>query len=374
MEILFHLPTLVALAAVQARLRLDPTPAAWLKLTAAWGGIAALCLVMALGPHRFAFLRGAAWLLFAYLPIHALLSARTLGGRARGSRTADGAGSRRRLAGRLKALATLLLMTAAWAFLVEPRWLEITRFTVESEKLGRALRVAVISDLQTDRIAGHERRALEAALAARPDLVLLPGDYLQIDDPAARAREAARLRELLEELRFTAPLGVIAVRGDVEQDGWQSIFAGTGVQTYEKTTRLELGDLVVTALSPRDSRMRRAWLPRTERFHLAFGHAPEFALDQDQLDRPTADLLIAGHTHGGQVRLPFLGPLITLSDVPRSWAAGRTDLANGATLIVSRGVGMERGRAPRLRFLCRPEVTIVDLVPAQGSSARRRSS
>ena len=88
---------------------------------------------------------------------------------------------------------------------------------------------------------------------------------------------------------------------------------------------------------------------------------------------PPADLLLAGHVHGGQVRLPFWGPVLTLTSVPRSWAVGRTDFDGGATaggawdggrtLIVSRGIGMERGEAPRLRFLCRPELVVVDLVP-----------
>ena len=61
--------------------------------------------------------------------------------------------------------------------------------------------------------------------------------------------------------------------------------------------------------------------------------------------------------------LPILGPLITFSDLPNSQVSGRTDLHNGATLIVSQGIGMERYDAPRLRFLCVPEVVVVDLEP-----------
>lgn len=75
-------------------------------------------------------------------------------------------------------------------------------------------------------------------------------------------------------------------------------------------------------------------------------------------------MLVAGHTHGGQVRLPGIGPLITLSAVPRSRAAGVIHPASGATRVVSRGLGMERGPAPRLRFLCRPEIVVIDVVPA----------
>jgi predicted MPP superfamily phosphohydrolase len=65
------------------------------------------------------------------------------------------------------------------------------------------------------------------------------------------------------------------------------------------------------------------------------------------------------------VRLPGFGPILTFSQVPRAWAAGRTEIAPGTTLIVSRGLGMERHYAPRLRFLCRPELVFITLQPSQ---------
>jgi len=125
------------------------------------------------------------------------------------------------------------------------------------------------------------------------------------------------------------------------------------------TTRtIDLPELRLTGLSLADSSNRRLAIPAAERYHVVLGHSPDFALgDVD------ADLLVAGHTHGGQVRLPVLGPPFVLSAVPRAWAAGVTDLGHGRTLIVSRGIGMERGYAPRLRFLCRPEMVVIRLVP-----------
>lgn len=95
-----------------------------------------------------------------------------------------------------------------------------------------------------------------------------------------------------------------------------------------------------------------------EQFHIVLGHRPDFALGDIH-----ADLLIAGHTHGGQVQLPFIGPLTTRTDVPRDWAVGVTDIGDGRTLVVSRGTGLERHHAPRLRFMCRPEIVVIDLHP-----------
>jgi predicted MPP superfamily phosphohydrolase len=69
-------------------------------------------------------------------------------------------------------------------------------------------------------------------------------------------------------------------------------------------------------------------------------------------------LYLAGHTHGGQVRLPLIGPLFTNSRYGRRFAAGRFGLG-AMTLIVSRGIGLEGAGAPRLRFLCPPEVVAI---------------
>jgi predicted MPP superfamily phosphohydrolase len=77
--------------------------------------------------------------------------------------------------------------------------------------------------------------------------------------------------------------------------------------------------------------------------------------------RPSSrvDLVVAGHTHGGQVQLPLFGPPITLSQVQRSVAAGGLHRHEGNSIYVSRGVGMERHYAPRIRFLCPPEISVL---------------
>ena len=73
------------------------------------------------------------------------------------------------------------------------------------------------------------------------------------------------------------------------------------------------------------------------------------------------DLFLCGHTHGGQVRLPFWGAVITLSKYHKRFESGLYDF-EGVPMYVNRGVGCEGGSAPRVRFLCRPEVAVIDLV------------
>ena len=61
--------------------------------------------------------------------------------------------------------------------------------------------------------------------------------------------------------------------------------------------------------------------------------------------------------------MPWIGPVIRHTLVPQRWAAGLSELPSGALLYVSRGLGMEREDAPRLRFLCRPELVVIELEP-----------
>jgi predicted MPP superfamily phosphohydrolase len=326
------------------------TTSAWLSVCAL-GAVAVLVLALALGVvlersvfaairlaaygvflHGFAVLAGSAILLW---PTH--------------SKTAIGSAL----------AAVLLLVVAGDAFLIEPTRLEVSRVRLTTKKVRRPVRIVVLADLQTDVLGPYEREVLERTLQEEPDLILLAGDYLQAKRPEWEAL-GGQLNAFLRKLDFSAPEGVFAVRGNVEPDDWAAIFDGLPVTTVEATRSFELDDLRLTCLSKKD-----AWDTSLEvcsadlgRFHVVLGHSPNYALG-----RVEADLLVAGHTHGGQVRLPLVGPLMSQSKIPRRWAAGLTPLPGGAKLLVSRGVGMERSAAPRLRFLCRPELVVIDLVP-----------
>jgi predicted MPP superfamily phosphohydrolase len=264
----------------------------------------------------------------------------------------------------LISLALVAIMVDAFA--IEPFALTVRRETITSAKLRRPLRAVVLADLQFDVFDEHTRSALRLAMRERPDILLLPGDYVQ--RTRRRGGDAVRreANAFLREIRFGAPLGVYAVEGNVEWEaGWEGLFDGLDVHTFSTVRPVVLEDLVVTGMGLRESAnpvqsIEAATGAGEGRFHIAMGHAPDFALGEVR-----ADLLVAGHTHGGQVQLPLVGPLLTLSAVPRAWAAGNSaiELSGGRTLVVSRGVGHERGSAPRLRFRCRPEVVVIELRP-----------
>ncbi len=259
------------------------------------------------------------------------------------------------------------------AHFVEPTALEETTVVIESDKVAKPTLIAIIADLQTDDPGPYERDALKRVMTKRPDLILLPGDFVHaVGPPPEHYAMQDKLRELLLEVGLKAPLGAYAVQGNVDSPrNWTRIFEGTDVTPWTKTSSQSIGEFSVWGLTLWDSFDEQLHLARQPGFNIAFGHGPDFALGTIE-----ADLLIAGHTHGGQVQLPFIGPLVTMSSVPRAWASGTTQLSGGRTLIVSRGIGMERGPAPGVRFLCRPELVFVELRPrtSGGASPGRRET
>ncbi len=286
-----------------------------------------------------------AWLLLLLWPVLLLGSARFLWS------------SHAVLSRAMGGLGAAILLVAAWSTGIEPFWLEVSHHRIESAKLDEELRIVLVADLQTDRMGRFERRVLERVVQEQGDLLLFAGDYLQPDDMEAFSALEPTLRAALEPACAQARLGCWAVRGDVDPDEWTTIFEPLNAEVVTASRSEDLGPLHLTALAPRDARSGDPPVPAVDAFHVVLGHAPDYALGTY-----TADLMLAGHVHGGQVRLPGFGPLLTLSQVPRGWASGRTDLKDGSTLIVSRGLGMERGDAPRVRFMCRPELVVIDLV------------
>jgi predicted MPP superfamily phosphohydrolase len=312
---------------------------------------AAIGLLTAPNPNGFSKLLAWSWTLAVVLPATAFA-------------IAVRANPRRGLQASFLAIGLLGVAGAVYAFVYEPRNLEVTHHEVVSDRVDSPLRIAVVADLQTDAPGDHERAALQAVMDAKPDLIVFVGDVIQHHDPHAYADAWATLRGLAKPIRLDAPLGVFLVEGDSEyphDDAWIPHAEAMGLEVWprETTSRQLRDDVTLTGFGLRASAYSKLEVERpNESLHVVFGHRPAFALGEVD-----ADLLLAGHTHGGQVQLPGWGPLLTLSKVPRRWAWGRTELPSGATLFVSRGVGMERAAAPRIRFWCRPEVMIVDVVP-----------
>jgi hypothetical protein len=248
-----------------------------------------------------------------------------------------------------------------YARFIEPTWIEVSMITIPTPKLKEAsIRIVQISDLHCDTKPRNEPRLASIVNDLKPDIVVATGDYL--NDASA----LPRLKDTLSQIK--APLGAFAVTGNFEVDRWShlDLFSGTGFELLEQnTTTLMKGPdtISITGLGFDRGDAYRSLLQGfpTDRFHVFLHHWPDLVEDVDDLG---VDLYLCGHTHGGQVAMPFYGALITFSRFGKKYEAGLYHVGP-MTLYVNRGLGLEPRPAPQMRFLARPEISVFDIVPAQ---------
>lgn len=256
-----------------------------------------------------------------------------------------------------------------YATYIEPFWLRVDKATLAVNSIDDDIRIGVFSDLETTSIGGYENGALDRLIALQPDMVLIPGDLHSLD-PDRLDEWSPPFTELMQRLVDAVP-NVLLVSGhsDTVSD-LRRISRGTGARVLNNeiiTLELNGNTVYVAGISLHDDRYSPAARQAAER--LAEGDLPGvrilLAHEPDAirlLGGRTVDLLVSGHTHGGQVSIPFFGPPITASRVPRQVAAGGLNELHGMPVYVSTGVGRERGNAPQLRFGVRPSIGIIDLV------------
>lgn len=244
---------------------------------------------------------------------------------------------------------------------------EATTIPIARERaLPQPLVIGVLADLQCVVVTDREREAVARVMAVKPDMIVLPGDLQQVGFDH-RDEIAAQFRELFAPL--SAPLGVWYVEGNTESTAEaRHLLAGTPVKILDDEivhlvhagARIALCGVDLN-YSPRASAALNELLDPADvdDVRIVLAHRPDvvYAI----APRTRVDLVVAGHTHGGQVQVPFFGPPITLSSVPCEVAAGGLHAVDGVRVYVSRGIGWEHGHAPRVRFNCTPEVSVLTL-------------
>ena len=287
---------------------------------------------------------GAAWVLMAEL---------SRDRRARAGTVAAAAG-----------LGGLLVAVGLYGTHVEPFRLSVERSELDVAGLhSTTLELAVYADPHMQGMTDHERDAWTRLLAEQPDIVLMPGDIF------VGPFEVLREDVLAFHRMLAAAAGpVLAVAGDHDQLStleWMARDTDVSVLDDEVTVLVQDGVTVAVAGLDRDLDPGSAGsvldaLSATDAdVRLVLAHDPSAV----NLVGPehTVDLVVAGDTHGGQVRLPLVGPLVNTADVPDRVALGGLHVVDGTPVYVSRGVGVARGQAPQVRLGAPPAVDVITL-------------
>lgn len=278
--------------------------------------------------------------------------------------------------------ATLAVGGVVYPSLIEPRRVQINRLTIPVRGLPRAfdgLTIAQLSDLHRSPAVGSRYLAhcVDLATSLEPDLIVFTGDYIthtnhfgrlgelvngDRDDVAEYARDCARSMG-----RARARHGVFACLGN--HDHWYDGELVTGVieeagipvlRNASVPARINGETLPVVGLGDmwtEHVNMARAFAGVDAPFALVLMHNPDFF---ERWPRSGSHLILSGHTHGGQVNIPFLGPPLVPSIYKKKYAHGlfRRD---DSFMYVNRGVGLIY---PPVRFNCPPEISIFHLQSA----------
>jgi predicted MPP superfamily phosphohydrolase len=254
-------------------------------------------------------------------------------------------------------------------FLLEPFQLHVSRLEISCSRLPAGfdgLKIAQLSDLHLHGISRAYRTAIDVIGREHPDLVVITGDLVD------RPEQTAACIAFLCDLRAAAGVPVVVVPGNWDHRAFptkQSIAAWNQRLQAETGVRVLVNQNVVLhrhgdsiwLVGTDDPYFGHADLdasfkgvPNTA-FALVLTHAPEAF--EELAQRPAARLVLAGHTHGGQVRLPFIGALRVPSRYGTRFARGLFKLGD-TIFYVNAGMGMSHFP---IRFLCRPELTFITL-------------
>lgn len=279
------------------------------------------------------------------------------------------------------AIATAGAVCVSYGVLIERRAYRLVRrdLAILPTDAPQTLRVLHLSDLHFVRRDARKARFLASLPEA--DITVVTGDLLAGPEAVETAVEAVRANRgrlaswfVLGSNDYYVPRPVNPFRyllrsgsrkpRRARRGRWRELVAQLQADGWDDLTNVRadvnLDGLAVELLGLDDAHIRRHDLrvaPRTapERFGIAVMHSPDSAPEAVACGYP---FVVAGHTHGGQVRLPFVGALVTNSHLPRRVASGLLRLGD-AFVHVSPGLGTSKF-AP-FRFLCPPEATMLVL-------------
>ena len=270
----------------------------------------------------------------------------------------------------LLATTATALTTATYAWQIEPFWLEFVRRKLPLRNLPAGLEgktLMQISDLHVGNRFdyGYLIDALKEAQTLQPDIVVYTGDYVSYEDET----QLDQLAEVLEHAT-TGRLGTFGILGNHDygrnwaQDGVaeriRERLESAGIRVL-RNERVDIGGLHITGLDDywgTNFAPDRALASYDDTAaNLALCHNPDVC-DLDVWNG-FRGWILAGHTHGGQCKPPFLDPPV-LPVKNKRYSAGALELGNERQLYINRALG----HLWQLRFNVRPEITVFELTSA----------
>jgi predicted MPP superfamily phosphohydrolase len=267
------------------------------------------------------------------------------------------------------ALALLIILPCfVWGVFIEPNRLIVRQQTIQVDNWPKelsGLRIAVIGDVHTGAPFINEqklKRIVELTNQQNPDLIVLLGDYMSPNSWHSHRVEPEVTAGGLKDLK--APLGVYTILGN--HDWWYNgekvrrAFEANGIRVLEEeVAEIKWKDKSFWLVGLADLMTRRQHVDETiakvpaGSTVIALAHNPDIFPRLPQ----TVPLLLAAHTHGGQVKIPLIGTPIVPSRFGSKYTAGHV-FENGHHMFVTTGIGTS---ILPVRFRVPPEIVILTI-------------
>jgi len=252
----------------------------------------------------------------------------------------------------------------------EPEWFDVSHTQVFLPKLGSAFRALHLADLHSSPSVPTRLllQATETGLRTRPGVVFLTGDYISYFGGYDREGLARVFRMLSEAVPTFAVMGNHDCRRDDPRQSTRilrDLLRENGVRVLlNESAALSLRNNERIQIAGTGDRWNRTEFQPESAFTevdpslpaILLAHNPD---TKDEVSHEPWDIMLSGHTHGGQVVLPGIRPV---------WAPVRDQRFiaglygwRGKQLYITRGVGSPKG----IRFRCRPEISVLDFRPEQ---------
>lgn len=277
-------------------------------------------------------------------------------------------------------LIVIIILLITTEVIISYKCLTVTNYKIKSDKIKESTRIVLISDLHDNEFGNNNQKLIDKIKDQKPDLILLDGDMINEE-----ADHADSVCHLVKELKKTAPVYYALgnhEKGYLKRKTSELLgqLKAAGAQVLEKEykditangNQIRIGGFYEYAFAVDDKgnmskeRMKpkiRKFLEdfqSSDSFKIMMSHRPDSFIFGHAVDTWKIDLVVSGHAHGGQVRIPFIGGLY---GADQGWFPKYIDgihhFKRVKNMVITRGMGSDKEKLPRFHNV--PEIVVIDL-------------
>ena len=261
-------------------------------------------------------------------------------------------------------------MILGWYSLIfEPNNIQVEKINIEMANLPEAfggVKIVHLTDLHSFGFDKREKMVLEMVGEIDPDFVFITGDFVD-----RKTKDIDSVQEFWQELGDQYKGKIFGVLGNHEyknenadSDSLEELLEKSGIVILDNENQKIFQDdeyIYLVGVDDPDTGnddLKKAATATEENIpKILLAHSPDIVNDPDSLKEEKINLILAGHTHGGQIKIPFIRPFWVPTKNRGKYASGSFEIGD-TCLYVNRGVGLS---VFPIRFNCPPEITLIEL-------------